>query len=65
MSQEQASCEAIQSHREGVAEIVLQGYCRDLPMEVVSKIIEINRHYGSWAAMEAAIAMVTLARLRA
>lgn len=63
MSQEQASCEAIQSHREGVTETVLWGYCRDLPMKVVSKIIEINRRYGSWAAMEAAIAVVTFAQM--
>ena len=36
MGQESAS-------RECVTETVLQGYCRDLPLEVVTKIVEINR----------------------
>ena len=65
MSQEQASREAIQRHRECLTATVLQGYCRDLPMEMVTRILEINRRYGSWAAMQAAIAVVTLSQMSA
>lgn len=63
MVQEQASDEALQQYHESVAATVLRGYCRDLPMDVVSKIIEINQRYGSWAAMEAAIAVMMFARM--
>ncbi len=37
---------------------VLTGYCRDLPCEVVERVIAIYRRYGELAAMEAAVIAV-------
>ncbi len=37
---------------------VLTGYCRDLPAEVVERVIAMHKKYGELAAMEAAVIAV-------